>query len=178
LRFVRPGVTAKSAALVAELPRNALAGRRLLIIDDEADTRSFLHRVLTERGAQVAVAHNAADGLRRTLADKPEAVICDISMPGEDGYSFIRHLRRVTENGVKATPAAALTALARAEDRPASHRRWIRRTLRETHRASGARGTCCSPAGNAQQLLGVTRRCRGSLLVGGPGLLMRASSED
>ena len=81
LRFVRPGVTAKSAALVAELPRNALAGRRLLIIDDEADTRSFLHRVLTERGAQVAVAHNAADGLRRTLADKPEAVICDISMP-------------------------------------------------------------------------------------------------
>ena len=117
LRFVHSGVTAKSAASVAELPRNALAGRRLLIIDDEADTRSFLHRVLTERGAQVAVAHNAADGLRRTLADKPEAVICDISMPGEDGYSFIRHLRRVDEDGVKTTPTAALTALARAEDR-------------------------------------------------------------
>jgi CheY-like chemotaxis protein len=44
-------------------------------------------------------------------------VICDISMPGEDGYSFIRHLRRADEDGVKTTPTAALTALARAEDR-------------------------------------------------------------
>jgi PAS domain S-box-containing protein len=116
--FGRMGAPTKAAAAQAvEARRDALAGCRLLIIDDEADTRSYLHRVLTERGAQVGVAENAADGLERALADKPEAVICDISMPAEDGYSFIRNLRRADDPAVKATPAAALTALARAEDR-------------------------------------------------------------
>lgn len=100
-----------------EVSRTALAGRRLLVIDDEADTRTYLHRVLTERGAQVSVAENAAEGLRRALDEKPEAIICDISMPGEDGHAFIRNLRRSEDGGVRATRAAALTALARGEDR-------------------------------------------------------------
>jgi PAS domain S-box-containing protein len=97
--------------------RTALTGWRVLVIDDEADTRSYLHRLLSERGAQVAMAATAAEGLQRTLADKPHAVICDISMPGEDGYSFIRNLREAENPEVRATPTAALTALARAEDR-------------------------------------------------------------
>ncbi len=101
----------------AEVSRTALAGRRLLVIDDEADTRTYLHRVLTERGAQVIVAANAADGLHRAIDEKPEAIVCDISMPGEDGYAFIRNLRRANDPNVRATRTAALTALARGEDR-------------------------------------------------------------
>ena len=54
----------------ATVSRTALAGRRLLVIDEEADTRTYLHRVLTERGAQVSVAANAADGLQRALDKK------------------------------------------------------------------------------------------------------------
>ena len=85
--------------------------------DDEADTRAYVARVLSERGAQVAVAESAAEGLRRTISEKPDAVICDVSMPGEDGYSFIRRLRRADDPAARATPVAALTALARTEDR-------------------------------------------------------------
>lgn len=117
-RFGRTGEPAKaSVSSSADKQSSALAGRRLLVIDDEADTRTYLHRVLTERGAHVSVAQNAAEGLRRTLSDKPDAVICDISMPGEDGYTFIRRLRAADDPSVNVTPAAALTALARAEDR-------------------------------------------------------------
>jgi PAS domain S-box-containing protein len=114
-RTPKPAGTAAPDA--AEASSDALAGRRLLVIDDESDTRTYLHRVLTERGAQVALASNAAEGLQRALDDKPDAIICDISMPGEDGYSFIRRLRSADDPSVKATPAAALTALARTEDR-------------------------------------------------------------
>ena len=105
---------------IANVPareRAELTGRRLLVIDDETDTRSCLHRVLTERGAQVAGAENAADGLRRAIEERPELIICDISMPGEDGYRFIRQLRRAQDPAVRTTPVAALTALARHEDR-------------------------------------------------------------
>jgi CheY-like chemotaxis protein len=73
---------------IANVPareRAELTGRRLLVIDDEADTRSCLHRLLTERGAQVAVAENAADGLRRAIEERPELIICDISMPAKMG---------------------------------------------------------------------------------------------
>jgi len=105
------------AAAVAQAAPDALAGRRILIIDDESDTRSYLHRVLSDRGAHVAVAENAAQGLRRAVEEKPEAIVCDISMPGEDGYSFIRRLRRSDDRDASAIPAAALTALARSEDR-------------------------------------------------------------
>ena len=94
-----------------------LTGRRILIIDDEADTRGFLRRVLAERGAQVTLAASAGEGLRHTLQEKPDAVICDVSMPIEDGYSFIRRLRRAEDGSRIPTPAAALTALARLEDK-------------------------------------------------------------
>jgi CheY-like chemotaxis protein len=92
----------------------ALAGRRLLVVDDEMDTRTYLQRVLAERGAKVMLAETAAEGLRQVRETSPEAIICDISMPGEDGYSFIRQLRLA--NGTR-IPTAALTALARTEDR-------------------------------------------------------------
>jgi PAS domain S-box-containing protein len=98
-------------------PRELLNGVRLLIIDDEADMRGYLHRLLTERGAIVGIAESAAEGLRRAREAKPDVVICDISMPGEDGYSFIRQLRAEGDAMLRATPAAALTAFARAEDR-------------------------------------------------------------
>ncbi len=108
---------ASESAVVPASERTDLTGLRLLVIDDEADTRSYLHRLFTERGAHVAVAESAADGLRRAVEERPDLIICDISMPGEDGYSFIRQLRRAQDAAVRAIPVAALTALARHEDR-------------------------------------------------------------
>jgi PAS domain S-box-containing protein len=109
-RFGRPDPAKKAEPVSGK----ALAGRRLLVVDDETDTRSYLERVLVERGAQVMLAETAAEGLRKAQECAPEAIICDISMPGEDGYSFIRQLRLANHVHI---PTAALTALARTEDR-------------------------------------------------------------
>lgn len=64
----------------------------------------------------MSIAKNAAEGLRRAIEERPDAIVCDISMPGEDGYSFIRNLRGAADS-VRSIPCAALTALARGEDR-------------------------------------------------------------
>jgi PAS domain S-box-containing protein len=111
-RFGRP--SAVSASEPVKTKSEKLAGRRVLVVDDEPDTRSYLQRALAERGAEVTLAASAGEGLLRVPETRPEAIICDISMPGEDGYSFIRKLR-LSEN--RSIPAAALTALARLEDR-------------------------------------------------------------
>ena len=62
-------------------------------------------------------ASSAAEGLARVIADKPDVIVSDIGMPGEDGYAFIRRVRALPPEQGGRTPAAALTAYARAEDR-------------------------------------------------------------
>lgn len=94
-----------------------LAGIRVLAIDDEADARELIKRILTSRGAIVETAGSAAEALECLNATRPDVFITDIGMPGEDGYSFIRKLRqRATDRGGN-VPAIALTAFARSEDR-------------------------------------------------------------
>ncbi|HZH32905.1 MAG TPA: PAS domain S-box protein [Pyrinomonadaceae bacterium] len=94
-----------------------LQGLRVLIVEDEADSREMLVIVLTQCGAQVRAVANAADALSQLEAWRPDVLISDIEMPGEDGYSLIRKVRSLpAERGGK-IPAAALTAYARAEDR-------------------------------------------------------------
>jgi signal transduction histidine kinase/DNA-binding response OmpR family regulator len=90
-----------------------LTGVHVLVVDDEADAREIVKRVLEDCGASVDVAASAADGRARLAARKPDVIISDIGMPREDGYSFIRSVR---QSGSRC-PAAALTAFARSEDR-------------------------------------------------------------
>jgi signal transduction histidine kinase/DNA-binding response OmpR family regulator len=90
-----------------------LAGVHVLVVDDEADAREIVKRVLEDCGASVDVAASAAEGRAKLAARKPDVIISDIGMPGEDGYSFIKSVR---QSGSR-FPAAALTAFARSEDR-------------------------------------------------------------
>jgi signal transduction histidine kinase len=94
-----------------------LNGLQILIVEDEPDARDLVQRILEERGACVTVAGCAAEALASFIKRKPDVIISDIGMPGQDGYEFIRKLRAIEEIGGKRTPAAALTALARSEDR-------------------------------------------------------------
>ena len=55
--------------------------------------------------------------MERVLTARPDVLVCDLGMPGEDGYSLIRKLRLLEENRESALPAVALTAYARSEDR-------------------------------------------------------------
>jgi CheY-like chemotaxis protein len=99
------------------LPLSLLDGVRVLVVDDEVDTRDFLVTVLQESQAEVQAVASVQEALEAITNWKPDVLVSDISMPQEDGYSLIRKLRsRSPEQGGK-IPAAALTAYARAEDR-------------------------------------------------------------
>jgi len=97
--------------------RLALAGLRVLVIDDEPDAREMLITMLSDCEAHVKSAGSAAQALLLLTDWQPDVLISDIQMPETDGYTFIRQLRaREAERGVY-VPAVALTAHSKAEDR-------------------------------------------------------------
>jgi signal transduction histidine kinase len=98
-------------------PALRLTGLRVLVVDDEADARELLTRMLTEYGAEVRSAPSAADALQCLASWTPNVLISDISMPRIDGYDLIRSIRRLPAERGGQTPALALTAFARSEDR-------------------------------------------------------------
>jgi CheY-like chemotaxis protein len=99
-------------------PPDALADCRVLLVEDDDDTRTMLASVLLGHGAQVRACGSAAEALDATAQLAPTLVISDIGMPGMDGYDFIRAFRlREAAHGDGRVPAVALTAFARDEDR-------------------------------------------------------------
>ena len=96
-----------------ECERPNLRGIRVLVVDDEADTSEFIRRFLVECEALPAVAASAAEAQKLLLTFKPDVIVSDIGMPQKDGYEFIRDVRK---QGLT-TPAVALSAYVRAEDR-------------------------------------------------------------
>jgi PAS domain S-box-containing protein len=97
------------------LPR--LDGLRLLVVDDEEDTRDLLREIFERQGAKVSAAASSDEAIDEIDRARPDIVLCDIGMPGEDGYGFVKRLRARTPDKGGKTPAIALTAFARTEDR-------------------------------------------------------------
>jgi CheY-like chemotaxis protein len=94
-----------------------LSGLRVLLIDDETDSRDLINLVLESCGAMVETAGSAAEALELMKNYRFEVIISDIGMPEEDGYSLIRRIRDLPNEQGGNVPAIALTAYARAEDR-------------------------------------------------------------
>jgi signal transduction histidine kinase len=94
-----------------------LLGARVLLVDDDADTRAFLATALEAAGADMRVASSARAALEQIPVWRPDVIVSDIAMPEEDGYDFIRRVRALPEAEGGRTPAVALTALARPRDR-------------------------------------------------------------
>ena len=67
--------------------------------------------------AGIVLLNPTTSAIERIIAARPDVLVCDIGMPGEDGYSLIRRLRVHEESQTNALPAVALTAYARSEDR-------------------------------------------------------------
>jgi PAS domain S-box-containing protein len=111
---VNPAPTDEVTTL-AGLP--SLAGLKVLVVDDEADTRELIREVLKECGAEVTLSSSAAEALNALEQHKPDILISDLGMPDEDGYSLITKIRALPSERGGHIPAAALTAYARAEDR-------------------------------------------------------------
>ncbi len=95
----------------------ALSGVKVLVIDDEPDARELVKRILTRSKADVTVAASAAEGLAILKTQRPDVMISDIGMPGQDGYQFICEVRGLPAIHGGKTPAIALTALAGSGDR-------------------------------------------------------------
>ena len=113
----------KPAEAVPAKPRRAaapvvLSGIRVLVVDDQEDARALMAAVLGAAAAQVDTVGSAEDARRRVAARRPDALVADIGMPGEDGYSLIRSIRQADEAaGWPRLPSIAVTAYAREDDR-------------------------------------------------------------
>ena len=101
----------------APVDQPSLEGIKVLAVDDEPDARTLIKRVLEDCGAKVVLAGSASEGLELLTRERPDMILSDIGMPGHDGYDFIRKVRALGPERGGRTPAAALTAFARAEDR-------------------------------------------------------------
>jgi CheY-like chemotaxis protein len=96
---------------------DALVGLRVLFVDDDLRTREAVQEVLRLAGALVELAASAHEGVAAVDVFKPQVILCDIAMPGEDGYAFIRKLRAREAAGARPIPALAFTALTAEDDR-------------------------------------------------------------
>jgi PAS domain S-box-containing protein len=105
-------------ARVDHVALEQLRDAQLLVVDDAPDDRDLFATILGQYGAVVETSGNVAsaqDLLERAF--RPAAILCDIAMPGQDGYDFVRWLRTHQDRDLAETPSIAVTAHARAEDK-------------------------------------------------------------
>jgi PAS domain S-box-containing protein len=113
--------TAAVTATAIDSRKAILAGVRALVVDDEDDARELLKTVMAQYGADVVAARSASEAFEIiTTAQeqkRPDVMVTDLGMPDEDGYSLLRRVRQWDLQHGLYTPAVALTAFGRLEDR-------------------------------------------------------------
>ncbi len=97
--------------------RMSLQGLKILVVDDEQDARDLIKRMLEGCNASVITAGSAAEAMPILQSQKLDVLVSDIGMPEIDGYEFIKQVRSMPPEEGGKTPAIALTAFARSEDR-------------------------------------------------------------
>jgi CheY-like chemotaxis protein/anti-sigma regulatory factor (Ser/Thr protein kinase) len=113
-RSEHPGV---GTGGIGDIALPSLEGIRVLVVDDERDAREMLKRVLERCKAEVVLAGNGMEALELLRRGRPDVIVSDIGMPDLDGYEMIRLVRSLPGDLGGKTPAIALTAFARSEDR-------------------------------------------------------------
>jgi len=110
------------AARLDETPAELdhLHGVRVLIVDDDADSRQVLVLLLQKLGALVDSVPSAREAVDRVMNRRPDVLVSDIGMPEEDGHSLIRRVRQMPADASRKLPAIALTAYARRQDAEAA----------------------------------------------------------
>jgi CheY-like chemotaxis protein/anti-sigma regulatory factor (Ser/Thr protein kinase) len=109
-----PAVTPGTERDAERLP--SLNGLRVLIVDDEADSRELLGAIVSRQGGDVEVVESAAAALEAIRETPPHVILSDIGMPGENGYDLVRRVRALGP-GRGSIPVIAVTAYAGIEDR-------------------------------------------------------------
>ena len=107
-----------TAPTFGALPQGSrLDGLRVLVVDDDPDALDLTSSILTAAGAAVRTCLSAPDALVVFQEWRPDVLVSDIEMPAEDGYSLIRKVRALDSDHGGNTPAVALTAYGRTQDR-------------------------------------------------------------
>jgi PAS domain S-box-containing protein len=124
VRLPLAGIVPSALPLPAGRRRSDAADRlgeaehlRVLLVEDDADTRRLLTMTLRAAGATVEAASTVDAAVAAASRARPDVVVCDIGLPGEDGYALIGRLQARRAAGVRPIPAIALTAYASIEDR-------------------------------------------------------------
>ena len=94
-----------------------LKNRRILIVEDDVDTQELLKTVLEKHGAEVITVDCGARALREIAREKPDVIVSDIGMAGQNGYELIKAIRSLDPDKGGHIPTIALTAYAGASDR-------------------------------------------------------------
>lgn len=94
-----------------------LYGFKVLVVDDDLDTRELIEWVLRRAGAEVTTASSAAEALQALDGARFHVLVSDIMMPEEDGYSLLRRVRALPPERGGRIPAVALTAHSLVQDR-------------------------------------------------------------
>jgi PAS domain S-box-containing protein len=111
---LHPGVSQNVGLQLASVE---LTGVTVLVVDDHADARDLIHRLLGDCGATVHVAGTAEEAVRLVIEHQPDVLVSDIGMPDADGFELLRRVRALPPEQGGRVPAIALTAFARSEDR-------------------------------------------------------------
>jgi CheY-like chemotaxis protein len=106
--------TEKSLGFAPQMEAGALSQMRILVVDDSSDTVDMLRRLFEMDGALVTTARGGAEALEIAVEKDFDVVLSDISMPGMDGFEFVRRLRQLAKQ--RDVPVIALTGFGRAED--------------------------------------------------------------
>jgi CheY-like chemotaxis protein len=94
-----------------------LGGIRVLLVDDDEDTRDIIERVLSRRGAAVVAVPSAAAALETFGRQRFDVLLVDVMMPAMDGYEFMRRIRELPPEKGGLVPAATITARVVTDDR-------------------------------------------------------------
>lgn len=112
-----PPVSPPDDEVALRRARRHLAGMRVLVTDDDPGAREVFAETMALFGAEVRTASSAHEAYSQLTADPPDVLLCDIAMPGEDGYDLIAKVRALAPDEGGRTPAIAVTAFAAREDR-------------------------------------------------------------
>jgi CheY-like chemotaxis protein len=117
--LVLPKDAKRKAARASDADRiDHVNGAKVLWVEDEPQTRDALVKLLTKAGANVTAVATAAEALEAYKKSRPDVIVSDIGLPGEDGYQLLQQIRTLElELKEPATPAIALTAFATNQDR-------------------------------------------------------------
>jgi len=99
------------------MPPKPLTGLTIVVVEDHDDSRMYLGVFLSRLGANVVLARNAVEGLETIRNNHPNLVLSDVTMPGMDGFEFLREIRALGPDAGGSVPVIALTALVAQADR-------------------------------------------------------------